>query len=201
MFSVTVRDMTFTGVERLARGADDAASTLEMDEEAFRGFYERTARILWAYLSRATGDPQAADDLLQEAYYRLIRSGARFDGEAHRRHYLFRVATNLVNDRHRRRRPDVPLDEDVTEGMAADPDHVEHLERRRHLRGAMARLKPRERELLWLAYAEGSTHEEIADILSLRARSIRVMLFRARRKLARLLGQQAGKEGGARRGQ
>ena len=38
--------------------------TLHMDEDAFRGFYSRTSGMLWAYLSRATGDPSAADDLL-----------------------------------------------------------------------------------------------------------------------------------------
>jgi RNA polymerase sigma-70 factor (ECF subfamily) len=41
--------------------------------------------------------------------------------------------------------------------------------------------------MLWLAYAEGSTHQEIADTLGLRAGGIRVLLFRARRKLAALL--------------
>jgi RNA polymerase sigma-70 factor, ECF subfamily len=199
---VTVRDMTFTDAERLATGAEAAASTLEMDEDAFRAFYDRTARILWAYLSRVTGDPHAADDLLQEAYYRFIRAGAGLDGEAHRRHYLFRIATNLVNDRHRRRRPEEPLDEDMSDGIPAAANDLERLDRRRHLRAAMAGLKRRERELLWLAYAEGSTHQEIAGILHLRASSIRVMLFRARRKLAKLLVPCAAREeGGTRRGE
>ena len=55
--------------------ADAAApdETLQMDEDTFRGFYHRTSGMLWAYLSRATGDPSAADDLLQESYYRLLR--------------------------------------------------------------------------------------------------------------------------------
>jgi RNA polymerase sigma-70 factor, ECF subfamily len=193
---VTVRDMTFTDAERLARGAEAAASPLEMDEEAFRGFYDRTARILWAYLSRATGDPHAADDLLQEAYYRFIRSAARLESEAHRRHYLFRIATNLVNDRHRRRPPEQPLDAEMAERIPADADHAGRLERRWRLRAAMSGLKRRERELLWLAYAEGSTHEEIASILSLRASSIRVLLFRARQRLAKLLGRDTDLEQG-----
>jgi RNA polymerase sigma-70 factor (ECF subfamily) len=54
---------------------------------------------------------------------------------------------------------------------------------------AMSRLKPRERAMLWLAYAEGASHREIADVLGLRPSSLKPMLFRARRKLAELLGR------------
>ena len=61
-------------------------------------------------------------------------------------------------------------------------------QRRVDLSRAMARLKPRERALLWLAYAEGSSHKEIADSLGLKASSIKLLLFRARRRLAALLG-------------
>ena len=44
-----------------------------------------------------------------------------------------------------------------------------------------------ERELVWLAYVEGSSHREIAEIMGLREVSIRPMLFRVRQKLAELL--------------
>ena len=94
--------MTLSDVDGLALETDEATQALHMTEEAFRAFYERTARPLWAYLARATGEPQTADDLLQDAYYRLLRSTVVFDDDAHRRNYLFRIATNLVRDRHRR---------------------------------------------------------------------------------------------------
>lgn len=48
-------------------------------------------------------------------------------------------------------------------------------------------LSQRERALLWLAYVEGESHEEIATSLGLRRRSIKVLLFRARRRLRDLL--------------
>lgn len=54
----------------------------------------------------------------------------------------------------------------------------------------MSRLKPRERAMLWLAYAEGASHREIADALGLRPGSLKAMLFRARRRLATLLGDK-----------
>ena len=52
----------------------------------------------------------------------------------------------------------------------------------------MAQLTQRERELVWLAYGLGSTHQEIAGALGLKTGSIKPLLFRARRKLARILG-------------
>ena len=183
-----MRDMTLTDVERLQ--ADAAAiETFQMDEDTFRAFYERTARPVWVYLSRMTGSAQAADDLLQETYYRFLRIERAFESESHRRNYLFRIATNLVRDGQRRRRVDlVPVPEEDERGaLRASGDVAENAARRTDLARAMARLKPRERDLLWLAYAHGSSHEEIADSLGLKRASIKLLLFRARKRLAGFL--------------
>ena len=162
--------------------------TLHMDEDAFRGFYSRTSGMLWAYLVRATGDHSAADDLLQETYYRLLRARVTFESDVHRRHYLFRIATNLVRDRFRRPRPDqTQLAEDGPHEPAASGDLAVQTQQRGDLQRAMAQLTPRERDLVWLAYGQGSTHREIAGALGLRTGSIKPLLFRARRKLVKFL--------------
>ena len=80
-----------------------------MDEDTFRSFYDRTARAVWAYISRTTGDNRLADDLMQETYYRFLRAGVAYDNETHRRHYLFRIAVNLVRDHYRRPRSSTRL--------------------------------------------------------------------------------------------
>jgi RNA polymerase sigma-70 factor, ECF subfamily len=180
-----MHDMTFTEADRLRLAiADDIA--LDMDEEAFRAFYDRTARPLWAYLSRITGDRQAADDLLQEAYYRFLRARAQHEDEHHRRNSLFRIATNLARDRYRRTAgvQNVSLDESL---LTADADPASRVERRTDLHRAMRQLRPREREMLWLAYAQGSSHQEIATTVGVKTGSVKLLLFRARRKLADLL--------------
>lgn len=164
-------------VERLG----GRAST--MDEQSFRLFYETTARPLQAYLVGATGDRSAAEDLLQESYLRLIRADVRFNDETHRRSYLFRIATNLIRDRYRRRRP-----EGEVLGETSDPrDQEAEVRQRTDLMRALAELKPRERELLWLAYVEGMSHHEIASALGLKEASLRPLLFRARRRMAAVL--------------
>ena len=181
-----MRDLTISEIERLRAEEADGAVPLEMDEDSFRGFYDRTARTLRAYLARVTGDGALADDLLQEAYYRFLRARGNYEGEAHRRNALFRIATNLVYDSRRRARVAPLIDAPGLE-IADRHDTAGATERAADLRTAMARLKPRERALLWLAYAQGSSHKEIAESLGLRTASVKLLLFRARRRLAGLL--------------
>lgn len=186
-----LRDATFTDASRLD-ALEDACAAFVMDEEAFRGFYERTARGVWAYLARVTGDRQAADDLLQETFYRFLRAHATHDSEAHRRNSLYRIATNLAKDFRRRTltHPAAGVDGDDIERVAAR-DHAGTTERRTDFTRAMSLLKPRERAMLWLAYAEGASHREIADVLGVRPASMKHLLFRARRRLALLLGVES----------
>jgi len=188
------RDMTFTNAGR-AEPLEDTCAGFAMDEEAFRAFYERTARVVWAYLARVTGDRQLADDLVQETYYRFLRAAATYEGEAHRRNSLFRIATNLARDARRRsliRAPlSVPCNDIESVPSRAQGDSAEG---RSDFARAMSLLKPRERAMLWLAYAEGASHREIADVLGLRQRSLKTMLFRARRRLAVLLGHAPDQE-------
>ena len=100
-----MREFVLTDMER-AGAFEDAERTFQMTEEEFRVFYEQTARPIWVYLARTTGDDRLADDLLQETYYRFLRTRTTFESDDHRRHYLFRIATNLVRDQWRRARTD-----------------------------------------------------------------------------------------------
>jgi RNA polymerase sigma-70 factor (ECF subfamily) len=165
-----------------------------MGDDEFRAFYERTARPLWAYLSRISGDPHKADDFLQEAYYRFYRASKRHESEAHRRSSLFQIATNLVRDAARRGKhyEEVPLADDGSPASgavpkSASPSPETEAAMRTDVARAIQQLEPMQRQLLWLAYAQGSSHEEIAEVLGLSAISVRTLLLRARRKLAGIL--------------
>jgi RNA polymerase sigma-70 factor (ECF subfamily) len=182
-----MRDITLSEIAQLEAGTAD--NTFQMDEDTFRAFYDRTARGVWAYLCRMSGDSRAADDLLQETYYRFLKIGGTYESDAHQRNYLFRIATNLVHDLRRKRRVE-PVDTiEEADATAAESggDVAVAAARRIDLSRAMAQLKPRERELLWLAYAQGSSHVEIAQSLGLKASSIKGLLFRARKRLAGVL--------------
>ena len=163
-----------------------------MDSEAFAGFYERSARSLWAYLARVSGNPALADDLMQEAYLRFLGAPRIADGEVACRRYLFRIATNLLRDHWRR--PSTSSLEDLPEALFCCGDGSGPSDAFLTLGPALAQMRPRDRQILWLAYAEDYTHREIAEITGLQSASIRLMLFRARRKLASLLRHQAARE-------
>jgi RNA polymerase sigma-70 factor (ECF subfamily) len=168
--------------------AGDAPRAAEspMDSDAFAGFYERSARPLWAYLARVSGDPALADDLMQESFVRFLCASQPEEGEVAGRRYLFRIATNLLRDHWRRPRQssieDIPEEFFAARASSSTSDS---------LGPALALMRPRERQLLWLAHAEGYTHREIAGITGLATASIRILLFRARRKIASLLRQQS----------
>ena len=184
-----MRDATLSDVERLG-AFDEAERTFQMTEDAFRIFYDQTARAVWVYLARTTGDDRFADDLLQEAFYRFLRTRTTFENDDHRRHYLFRIATNLVRDHRRRPRKDDGRMDEALEGLAVDEDANvgDRAVQRIDLTRAMGRLKKRERSLLWLAYAQGFSHEEIAGLLGLKTASLKALLHRARKRLVALLG-------------
>ncbi|HUB18125.1 MAG TPA: RNA polymerase sigma factor [Acidobacteriaceae bacterium] len=156
------------------------AQTGALDESSFRPLYEATAQPLRAYLLHVCRRPDVADDLLQETYCRYLMHRRTDMDEQQTRSYLFRIATNLLHDRVRSR-VDLAVPE-IPEGGATP-----RLETRLDVRATLLRLKPRERELLWLAYVEGMSHEEIAAATGLRPLSIKILLFRARRKAAQLL--------------
>jgi RNA polymerase sigma-70 factor, ECF subfamily len=160
-----------------------------MDEDAFRAFYDRTARQVWAFLYRGTRDGALADDLLQETYYRLLRARTPCASDAHRTHYVFRIAANLLADVHRRRPPEhVPFSE--ADGCTDPaPDAARVVEGRTDVARALATLAPRDRDMLWLAYADGASHAEIASHLGIGRPSVKAMLSRARARLARRLRQ------------
>jgi RNA polymerase sigma-70 factor (ECF subfamily) len=155
-----------------------------LDELEFRAFYEETSRPLFAYLLRVCRERAIAEELLQESFCRLLYAKQVPRG-VHRRKYLFRIATNLMRDHWRRikNRPEDPWHSRPTDVAAASDDHDLSID----MLQALQQLKGRERQLLWLAYVEGSNHREIADVTGLKEGSIRLLLFRARRRLAGII--------------
>ena len=165
----------------------EVENDLCMTQEEFRSFYEQTAGPLWRYLARAGRSEDLADDLLQEAYYRILRVGFRGESEAHRKNYLFRVATNLLRDHFRSPKSS---EQSLTVEPAAEKVAQHQVEVQKDLGAAMEKLKLRDRQLLWLAHVEGLSHNEVAEVLGVKAASVRLMVFRARKRLAELLREK-----------
>lgn len=153
-------------------------SRLPMTEPAFLEFYARTAGRLNGYLRRLTGDSALAEDLLQDAYLRFLTRSRVLEDDEHQKNYLFRIATNLARDHFRRER---------RQPIASEPDIAHPADDRSDVWPLLARISPRDRELLLLAYVEGMTHREISQVTGLMRASIKPLLFRARRRFAAVL--------------
>lgn len=166
-----------------------------LDEAAFRALYEATARPVWAYLYRTLGQASEADDLVQDVFLRYLKAPLATRDLAENRAYLFRIAANLAIDHWRRRSRRIETNGDMTAAeYVAAPTTTDTVALRADMARTFRELSPRERSLLWLACVEGESPAAIAAALGVGRNSVPVMLFRARKKLARLL-RRAGWEG------
>lgn len=157
-------------------------SAVPMSELEFQRLYDSTASPILGYLVAVTGHRDVAEDLLQEVFCRVLlhsKSITAMDANDTRR-YLFRIATNLLRDRWRsgEAKPYTEL---------AEAGVTPRFENSIDVRAMLQYLKPRERELLWLAYVEGMDHAEIAAATGLGRLSVRTLLFRARHKAKQFL--------------
>jgi RNA polymerase sigma factor (sigma-70 family) len=149
----------------------------------FEAFYLRTSRLLHGYLCRLSRDPATADEVLQEAYVRLINAPE----ERVRKAYLYRTATNLLRDRWRKQKRERKYwqMENFSEAV------YQNLDMPLDVSSVFEKLSALDRATLWLAHVEQLSHREMAAILRMKEKSIKVILFRTRAK-ARALFEKAG---------
>jgi RNA polymerase sigma-70 factor, ECF subfamily len=171
---------------RLESEARPAAAMI--DEQSFHAFFHGTASPLRAYVVSVLGGAAAADDIVQEAFLRLLRAAPPPD---QMRPLLFRIAGNLMVDHWRRQKRQRIAPDGIPDRPVAARDVPLRIDMMRTFQS----LPPQQRQLLWLAYVEGADHQEIARALGIRPLSVRVLLFRARRKLAQLIDKPKPREG------
>jgi len=173
-----------------ARELDSADACPPMTEAEFEAFHRATSKGLRAYAVRVLGGTTHADDIVQDAYLRFLRSRHQADSPAQHRSYLFKIASNLIVDHWRSHR----LERGTPDAREPQTGHSD-VPLRIDLQRAFAHLRPEERAMMWLAYVEGADHREIAQALGFRRGSVRVILHRTRRKLASMLRQVRASEG------
>lgn len=148
----------------------------------FEEWYPRLVRSLRARIN----DPDQAEDIAQEAFVRLLDHNPR-DPAA----WLFTVAGNLATDqariaRGRARHLSVIRAEGATETDPGPEPPLLHAEAVSQVKGALAELSERDRELL-LLHHEGWRYRDIAQRLGVAPSSIGSLLTRAQRRFAATL--------------
>lgn len=162
-------------------------------KEIWEKFYENYSHSFWFYIYKICGDEPMADDIFQESLYKFLKAKINFQNEKHMQSYLYRIAYRLIIDKARRIKVEKKAFEEEQRAYISDiqkesPQSKIHFSL--DMEKIFKKLKPKERMLLWLVYAEGYSYGEIAEMTDTKENSLKVQLFRAREKLAKILKTQ-----------
>jgi RNA polymerase sigma-70 factor (ECF subfamily) len=150
--------------------ADLLARIATGDEQALAALYDRLSGLAYGLALRVLGNPELAEDAVQDGFLRIWHRADRYDpARGAARPWVLRVVRNVAIDRLRtagaRTRAETQSQTDpAAMPVPETPDDVASLrERTRMLRQALAQLPPEQRRALEIAYFEGLSHSEIAE--------------------------------------
>lgn len=152
----------------------------------FESLFDGVYPALYRYCRRLTGDPDAAEDVAQEAFVRFLDKEIQGEPRAVRV-WLFKVATHLIRDRVRtteNRRRLLTINP-VKPGAEPLPDaEAERKERIQAVTEALEALDARDRQML-LMREEGFSYKEVAEAIGVAHTSVGTLLARAQQRFAR----------------
>jgi len=204
MARVTKMDDEHSAVDRVAKsGVPDAAvderqvvrRAQKGDKDAFEFLVRRHQHRVFAVARGILKRQEDVEDVAQQVFVKAYFSLKRFDQRAAFSTWLYKITVNECWDllRKRKARPLV-YEADFSEEQSSQfsavereadgtPDTSERLAMRQTLEGMLGQLDPRDRTMLVLKEVEGFSVEEIAESLGLNANTVKVRLFRARRRI------------------
>lgn len=151
--------------------------------------FERHHRALFRYFVAMQRDRQAAEDLVQDVFFRMLRYRGTYNPAQPFAAWMYQIARNAGVDQSRKRRDVVDIDEYADrrpEFASPQPGPEETVVRKQDLgllRRALDLLPPEKRELLVLSRLQGMKHEEIAAVVGCEVGTVKVRVYRAVRAL------------------
>ncbi len=182
-----------------------ARSAARGDKTALETLYRRHVDRVWRYACLRTNSRDAAGEVVQETFLRVVRSIRSFKGHSAFATWLFALTRSAAIDHVRRERSDRARDlgPTVLKLRAADPATEEaspNREVRTAVREAVAGLPGVQRDVIVLCELSGLTMREVAETLGWGESRVKVTLFRARRKLRERLRAYVGEDVADRQG-
>lgn len=171
---------------------DPGARGARLQNADVERLYRQIGPRLHQFIRRQVPEPAIAADLLQDVFVRLIRADVERRSDGEMRSYLYRTATSVIAEYYRvaklrRTVPFVPEDEEHESQMQVRDAGGSGHELKSQIDRGFGRLAVRDRTLLWLAYVEEMSHADIGAAVGVGAASVKVMLSRARTRLAEAL--------------
>jgi RNA polymerase sigma-70 factor (ECF subfamily) len=174
---------------------------LNGDARALDTLFARNNRTLYQTALRVLGNPEDAEEALQEGLLSAYRNLPRFERRSQFSTWLTRIVINaaLMRRRSKRARPAVSLDDSTSEGelplaerFADDGPNPEQIyagtELRERVSKKLSEISPLLRTAFWLREIEGLSAEEAAHVLGVSRNTLKARLWRARQELAARLG-------------
>jgi RNA polymerase sigma-70 factor (ECF subfamily) len=169
--------------------SDLIACAIEGDPEAFGDLYERYLDRIYRYMYSRLRDHDEAEDLTESIFLKAWEALPRSRPKASRfRAWLFRIAHNAVVDHVRARKPTVSI-EHVTEMQDERPAPERVIEAQQAtamLSATLARLKPRDLQVVLCRFVGNLSHAETAAVLGTSEGNVRVLQHRALKRMQRL---------------
>ena len=161
------------------------------DRSALGKLFERHHAEVYAYCARITLDADAAADLLQETFMRVLKYRRSFTDDSRFRPWLFRVARNTCRDHLGRVRRQTSTD---AEWLGGESGHAGEADTgaTAALESALALLQPDDRELLVLKRLHQLSYPELAGILGCSEGAARVRVHRAFSRLQQICQERSG---------
>lgn len=156
--------------------------------------FNRHRVSLQRYLMRLVS-PEDAAELVQESYYRLLRHGEMVRVDAMARSFLFQTATNLARDHHRRRASHraalhIPIeDEEIAQDHLGPDEQLAGEQARTLLERAIAELPQDTRTVFLLHRFRDLTYPQIAEVMSLSARTVARKMAEAMERLSAAMSE------------
>lgn len=168
---------------------------LRGDPEGFTALYDRYNEAVFNYMRYRCDDPAAAEDLTDLVFERVLKALSRFDEQKGPfTAWLFGIARHAVIDWRRRQRliAWLPWEAFLRRPAVGPQPHevVERREDRRELAEALRQLSDRERDVLGLKFNARLTNRQIAAITGLGENQVAVILYRAIRRLRKLMSDR-----------
>lgn len=190
------------------RVADDPADAPALTVDPARAVFDEQALALaddvWRVARRLTRDPQAAEDLMQEAYTRAFRSWKQYEPGTNLRAWLLRIVHNLAidNARKQQRHPeqlgleadDYYLYDHLGGAQVADVDRLVERLSPGPVLDALGELSLPFREVVVLVDLGDLSYQEAADVLEIPVGTVMSRLHRGRRVLKKALADAAEEE-------